>query len=368
MKRDQKHVCFVAPNAYPIIADSNINFCGGAEVQQILIAKALLEQGYRITFVVRDFGQSQRECFDGIEVIRGPFRYLGGSNWFFPIDTVKLIWTLKRINADIYMLKVPTGLLFAMGLHRKLFGGKLIKLMAHDEDCQKHGLGLISHLYPWGTKYLDYTVFQTEYQQRRARKKLGLRGSVIRNIAHPLNSQYCNLSRNIDVLWVGSCLEHKQPNLLFDLAETMSHVKFTMIMSPGHNAQLNQHIADRAKAMHNVNYLGFVEYKNVAQYYYRASLLVHTSRNEGFPNVFLQAWQASVPVVSLLIDPDGVITRHQLGVVSGELQRMRNDIQTLLANNELRKDLGRNAKRYIDRYHHCDVITKQYISMLEALL
>ncbi|MHC4628734.1 MAG: hypothetical protein ACYTDV_17285, partial [Planctomycetota bacterium] len=92
-----RHVCFVAPNAYPVLANKDFQRCGGAEVQQMLLAKALLEIRYRITFVVDDFGQKAREVHSGIEVVRGPFRYLGGSNWFFPTETVKFIWMLKRI-------------------------------------------------------------------------------------------------------------------------------------------------------------------------------------------------------------------------------------------------------------------------------
>ena len=36
----------------------------------MLLAKALTKEGYRITFVVDDFGQDAREIHNGIEVIR----------------------------------------------------------------------------------------------------------------------------------------------------------------------------------------------------------------------------------------------------------------------------------------------------------
>ena len=66
----QIHLCFVAPNAYPVLANKDFGMCGGAEVQQMLLAKALIKEGYRITFVVDDFGQDAREIHNGIEVIR----------------------------------------------------------------------------------------------------------------------------------------------------------------------------------------------------------------------------------------------------------------------------------------------------------
>lgn len=127
-------------------------------------------------------------------------------------------------------------------------------------------------------------AFRLINNKRAALKTLGLRGSVIRNIAHPLNSQHCNLSSNIDVLWVGSYLERKQPDVMLDLAEEMPDTDFTMIIAPGRNQDLNRSIESRAKSICNVDYKGFVKYAHIGQYYARAKIVICTSRSEGFPN------------------------------------------------------------------------------------
>jgi len=361
------HVCFVAPNAYPLLSNADYGISCGAEVQQFLIAEALLKHGHRVTFVVDDFGQEDREVHHSIEVIKGPFRYLGGSNIHFFVDTVKLVLLLRKIGADFNVLKTPVSLLFAMSLHRRLFGRKLIKIIAHDQDCIRPNNKLVSKLYPWGTRALDYTIFQSEHQKQRGLKNLGLKGKVIKNMAHAMNCKCECPKKDIDVLWIGSSERRKRPDVFLDLAEQLSQVKFTMVMADGLDKQFHDQIEERARSVHNMDYKGFVPYHRTWNLYRRAKILACTSDAEGFPNIFLQAWQASIPVVSLTVDPDNVIRDNRLGFVSGCMDKMKKDINSLLADASLRSELGRNGRDYVQKNHAADVIAGQFLSLFESL-
>ena len=52
------HVCFLAPTTWPVLArDTAIPVVGGAEVQQSMIAPALVHRGYRVSMICYDYGQ-----------------------------------------------------------------------------------------------------------------------------------------------------------------------------------------------------------------------------------------------------------------------------------------------------------------------
>src|SRR5262249_54797652 len=80
-------------------------------------------------------------------------------------------------------------------------------------------------------------------------------------------------------------------------------------------------------------------------------VLVNTSRAEGFPNTMLEAWSMGVPVVSLTVDPGGVILREGLGRVSNTLAQLRNDVRTLARNDDLNRAIGRSSLSYVTAMH-----------------
>jgi glycosyltransferase involved in cell wall biosynthesis len=372
------HVCFVAAEAYSILAGSDSQCSGGAEVQQVLLARELQKHGYSVSFIVRHATSLNPVTLDGIRVYSGPFnhsRLLGGSRWRYLPDTVALLTLMRRIAPDIYLLKVPLYLLFTLSLYRAFFGGRLVKLVAHDRDCQMHdaqwtrGLSsrLLKFLYRAALKGVDASVFQTTYQKEVGARELGMQGKVIKNIAHPLYTGTRH-GRDIDALWVGTCIPRKHPEAFLDVAAAMPESRFTMIIAPGHNPAYNTAVADQARRLPNVSYEGLVPYHRVAEYFARARLLIHTSESEGFSNVCLQAWQAGVPVVSLSLDPDRIISQYALGLVSETTARMLKDVESLLKDDVLLAQYGANAVRYVCENHAPDLVVQQYIELFDDLL
>src|SRR5436309_6019207 len=67
------HVCFVAMNIYPVLAGSqDIEFVGGAEVQQAVLAKTLHADGFRVSVLTADHGQGEVVDHDGVRIHRVP--------------------------------------------------------------------------------------------------------------------------------------------------------------------------------------------------------------------------------------------------------------------------------------------------------
>jgi glycosyltransferase involved in cell wall biosynthesis len=118
----------------------------------------------------------------------------------------------------------------------------------------------------------------------------------------------------------------------------------------------------------NLDFIGFVPYKEMGKYYAESALLVNTSPNEGFPNTFLEAWANYRPVISLGFDPDEIICKNRLGFHSKTFEQMIDNIKTIIENNQLRTEMGVNARRYIEEKHNVNKLVKEYEQIFEFLV
>ena len=64
-------VCFVALNAYDRLSGrKDVAHIGGAERQQVLLARELAARGYRVSFMAPDHGQGEGIQHEGIKIYR----------------------------------------------------------------------------------------------------------------------------------------------------------------------------------------------------------------------------------------------------------------------------------------------------------
>ena len=60
-----KKICFLGFGTYPILAKKDKYDTGGAEFQQVLLARELVREGYEVTIIDFNYGQGN-EVIDGI--------------------------------------------------------------------------------------------------------------------------------------------------------------------------------------------------------------------------------------------------------------------------------------------------------------
>jgi glycosyltransferase involved in cell wall biosynthesis len=198
---------------------------------------------------------------------------------------------------------------------------------------------------------------------------------VIPNIAHgmPLPAEsdpYPALNaprKDIDCLWVGTCNANKAPLDFLKVVRACPDARCAMIMAPGSDEALQREVSSQASSLANLDYRGFVPYREIGDFYRRSRLVVHTSHIEGFPNVFLQAWECGAPVVAVRVDPDGVIARHGLGRVSGSVAGAIADVRALLADESIRIAIGEACRDYLIRTHSPDAVIDQYLDYFAEL-
>lgn len=366
-----KRVCFISPTCYPLLDPSfGGGWGGGAEIQLVTIGRELSRAGLDVHFIVDDYGQAERVGVGGMTAHRAAFRYMGGSKLYLLPDWWRIFRILRKIRVDYCLIKVPPHLLSLLGLYCRLHGAKLIFIGQKDSDLDEQRIRRNEGapgwwLYSMGLGMTDAVVAQTETQRKGFRDMFGKDAMVIRNV---LTLEKGDAAGKEDyVLWVGNNTDDKQAHLVPELARALPDIRFRMIMSLESVRRGDSFIRDQLKDVPNLEYLGTVPFGEIAEHYKRARLFISTSRCEGFPNTFLQSWQCRTPVVSLLVDPDGVIMRHNLGRLSGTMENMIHDIRELHAAPALCEKLGDNAYGYAAEYHSLESVVRSYCDLFGEL-
>jgi len=368
-------ICIVAPTAHTILPQSTAQMAGGAEMQLRHLGRGFVQRGADVTFIVGEVGQRAVEHVDGMKVLRCPFRYYGSSWRHFVSDTRHLVSLVRGLSPDVILFKTPRTLAFSLSLVKAGGATKVVRIMAHDSDCDRQFVPVTNVLYLLGARRMDGTVFQSYAQALLAQRRFGIRGRMIPNISHSGGFSHATIvadcdvghERDIDCLWVGTCDANKLPLEFLKVVRAFPERRFTMIMAPSSDRALWQTIASQAAELKNLDFRGFVRYEETQEFFRRSRLLVHTSLREGFPNVFLQAWECGTPVVSMHVDPDGVIARNELGRVSGSISGVIKDVGELLGDENRRSAFGEGCTAYLTRTHAPHVVVEQYVEYFREL-
>jgi glycosyltransferase involved in cell wall biosynthesis len=64
--------------------------------------------------------------------------------------------------------------------------------------------------------------------------------------------------------------------------------------------EYERRIREAAAALPNIEYKGFLPFEEADRWFSGARVVLNTSKYEGFPNTFLQAWSRGVPTVAFV--------------------------------------------------------------------
>ena len=143
------------------------------------------------------------------------------------------------------------------------------------------------------------------------------------------------------VAWVGMLRQPKRPDLLIEIAKRSPQIQYVVLRgSPptGHHRDTVRKSSIDSADYQTSNFAGQVAPVEAERVIAEAAALLCTSDQEGFPNTFLQAWSHGTPVVTLQVDPDSLIKRFDLGMVTGTVEATVKQLQRLLS--RLRNDRG----------------------------
>jgi glycosyltransferase involved in cell wall biosynthesis len=95
---------------------------------------------------------------------------------------------------------------------------------------------------------------------------------------------------------------------------------------------------------------GYVDHTRLGELFDGASLFVHTSPAEGFPNTLLEAWAHGIPGITA-VDPGGAVSRERLGEVVSDADGFLRTVERWMGDPAMRREAGARARAYVREHH-----------------
>ncbi len=282
-------------------------------------------------------------------------------------QAVPLYRMLRKLLPDVIYQRVACGYTGIAAYYARRHGARLVWHVAHDTDVTPQGSldgrnpvrrFLEKRSVEYAIARADCIVAQTEHQARLLERHYRRAADAIIPNFHPQPQEPIDKSGPLRVVWVASLKPFKHPEIFVRLAAALqdrADTRFVMIgpQARGSGVQAwSEALLQSIRATPNLDYLGPQSQAEVNRVLGRAHVFVNTSRYEGFPNTFIQAWMRDAVVVSLSVDPDELLSRRSLGIYcDGSEQRLQEQVRALLANPALRTQLAQRARSYANASH-----------------
>ena len=339
-------------------ASSDPSAVGGSERQQWLLARALALSGWTVCVGIRQhlrLGESR--TIEGVE-----FRGIRQGHWL--LDWYRF---LSATRPDWLYHREATHLLGLLVQIAHLNGVQTIFAAAFDTDVRPR-VALTARrrwwpLYAWGLRKAERLFVQHGGQLNDLPSRWKPKALVVRSIAGPRESFTPHVNREPYVAWVGMLRQPKRPDLLIEIAKRLPQIKFVVCGGTQRHRSpsgYGQAATERFSELSNIEFRGQVAPVEAERVIAEAAALLCTSDQEGFPNTFLQAWSSGTPVVTLQIDPDSIIKRFGLGMVTGTVHAAVNQLQRLLAVPQERQAIAARAREYVASHHSGVVVVKVF--------
>lgn len=355
-------ICLIMPQLYPYVV-------GGAEIQTYLIGKYLVRQGHEVHWVAVwhrwDQPPPVNEVGIHVHVIdyknKDPFSQLGRI-----IDEIKPdLCYLRKFEyiPDCFKICKKRGIPLVYQVAHRLDLPFIFGLTFKNE--LKNFINFLrflrnGSLYKNLRSYLllgrmDYLISVSHMSRSGLLRKAREKCAVVYN-STPCERKMGSKREKI-ALWTSNIKRIKQPELFIELARRLKDTDIQFRMIGEIQDKRYKPMLDRANhELANFEYMGKRELEEVQELLGRSALLVHTCVPEGFPNNFIQAWLAGVPVVTYEFDVDNIIERCGLGYYAhGDFNKFVAQCLLLCEDEEQNRQMGERAIQFARENHDPEI-------------
>jgi glycosyltransferase involved in cell wall biosynthesis len=175
------------------------------------------------------------------------------------------------------------------------------------------------------------------------------------------------------LVYVGKVIPVKRLEWLLEAVRRLPEVRSVIVGDVN-----EEHYGDRyyrslistyADVMNRVQFTGEVTWERVSTYLAAADVFVFPSSFEGMPNAVMEAMAAALPVVASDIPAHRELLQEgSTGLLASDVPTLVRHVETLLADPELRRRIGENARRYVATNLSVESSAERYRRLYERMV
>jgi glycosyltransferase involved in cell wall biosynthesis len=342
---------------------------GGAEIQMAFLSRGLSATGLATAIITWPSGGGPaRDPEEPDLVERPPY---SGTGTRAKVQEARHIWrAMREADARAYIFRGGGPQLMIGDAFCRLHRRRLVFSAANDLDFDFNRPDRTrAHLvaYRAALRDADLVVVQRSQQGDLARAAGLSPIELIPSFAEPAEP---SSTQPEAFLWIGRLVDYKRPMEYVRLAESLPDARFRMVWHPTNETR--PELVTEVRAAHerlpNLEFAGQIPRGEVLGEIDRAYAVVSTSRAEGMPNTFLEAWSRAIPVVSLDFDPDGRIAKEGLGLVAHTADELRDAAARVFSDPAARAEMGERAREYVAAVHSPATVSGHWANALREAL